>query len=77
MVVFDGVAGQLGGTIGGAVTTAAVYAVIAVIAIGLVIRRSRRSAGSTKAAGTATLSGKGAPTQVGQSASPSQRSPSR
>ncbi|WP_232716173.1 MFS transporter [Gordonia metallireducens] len=44
MVVLDGVAGQLAGTIGGAVTIGVVYAVTSAIAIGLVLRRTRRTA---------------------------------
>lgn len=41
-----GVAGQAVGTIGGAVVTGLVYAVVAAVAIGLVVRRDRASAGA-------------------------------
>ncbi|MFC9981155.1 MFS transporter [Gordonia sp. NPDC127522] len=40
MVVLDGVAGQAVGTLGGAIVTGVVYAAVAAVAIGLVIRRA-------------------------------------
>ncbi|MBD0863541.1 MFS transporter [Gordonia sp. zg691] len=41
MVVLDGIAGQAAGTVGGAIAIGVVYAIVAVIAIGLVVRRGR------------------------------------
>ena len=41
MVVLDGIAGQAAGTVGGAIAIGVVYAIVAVIAIGLVVRRAR------------------------------------
>ena len=40
MVVLDGVAGQAVGTLGGAIVTGVVYAAVAAVAIGLVVRRT-------------------------------------
>ncbi len=40
MVVLDGVAGQAVGTLGGAIVTGVVYAAVAAVAIGLVVRRA-------------------------------------
>ncbi|MGW6036120.1 MFS transporter [Gordonia terrae] len=45
MVVLDGVAGQAVGTMGGAVVTGVVYALVAAVAIGLVVRRDRGTRG--------------------------------
>ncbi|MFE0748998.1 MFS transporter [Gordonia sp. NPDC058843] len=49
MVVLDGIAGQAVGTIGGAVVTGIVYAVVAAVAIALVVRRDRAATGGQSA----------------------------
>jgi len=43
MVLLDGIAGELAGTIGGAVAIGVVYSVTSVVAIALVLRRKRRT----------------------------------
>ncbi|TYQ11418.1 UNVERIFIED_ORG: hypothetical protein L601_001700000670 [Gordonia westfalica J30] len=43
MVVLDGIAGELAGTIGGAVAIGVVYSVTSAVAIALVLRRKRRT----------------------------------